>query len=324
MSLKDQLKQIWDVFSVRHVPRGPGYKRDEISELLRNRVLMLYVDVVSGQMPTNPYSLPQNHSSEFWDQMHHTMRHLYGRPVLSQAQVRSPAEDAAAFVERCTTPEFFDFIETSFKIDCSWRVFNEENEFVDAVNEIFRMEGAPYQLTPGVTRGEPNPATTGRFAGGTHIVRVAFPKVVRVEDEVAHTEAVLPALSVLADPAYSGSNDEFRKALDDYRKGDFEDCLVKCGSAFESALKVLCRKNRLPFDEIKDTAGPLLDKVLPHSSLDTGTFKEPLIAIARMRNRLSAAHGGGSKVKIVQRHVAQYALTSTAAAIVLLVHDMGK
>lgn len=43
-----------------------------------------------------------------------------------------------------------------------------------------------------------------------------------------------------------------------------------------------------------------------------------------MRNRLSAAHGGGAKVKAVERHVAQYALTSTAAAIVLLVHDMGR
>jgi hypothetical protein len=42
------------------------------------------------------------------------------------------------------------------------------------------------------------------------------------------------------------------------------------------------------------------------------------------RNRLSAAHGGGSKVRTVERHVAQYALTSTAAAITLLVHDMGK
>jgi hypothetical protein len=34
--------------------------------------------------------------------------------------------------------------------------------------------------------------------------------------------------------------------------------------------------------------------------------------------------GGGSAVRSVDRHVAQYALTATAAAIVLLVRDMGK
>jgi hypothetical protein len=45
--------------------------------------------------------------------------------------------------------------------------------------------------------------------------------------------------------------------------------------------------------------------------------------IATMRNRLSSAHGGGTAVRAVDRHVAQYALTSTAAAVVLLVHDIG-
>ena len=55
-----------------------------------------------------------------------------------------------------------------------------------------------------------------------------------------------------------GVDDEFRKALDDYRKGDTEDCVAKCGSAFESVLKVLCQKNGIPFDANKDTAGPLL------------------------------------------------------------------
>jgi hypothetical protein len=264
----------------------------------------------------NIYSSPENHSHEFFDDMHQAMRHLYGRPVLSQIQADSTREGVAAFIERCAPAEFFDFLDLSFKIDIAWRIFgsSRENEFVDALNEIFRMEDAPYQLTPGVTREEDNPVREGRFSGGRRIIRVAFPRVVRVDDEVAHTEAILPALSVLTDPDYSGANDEVRKALEDYRKGDFEDCLVKCGSAFESVLKVLCRKNGLPLDETKDTAGPLLDRVLPHSWLDTGTFKEPLIAIARLRNRLSAAHGGGSKVRTVPRHVAQYSLTSTAAA----------
>jgi hypothetical protein len=70
----------------------------------------------------------------------------------------------------------------------------------------------------------------------------------------------MPALSVLTDPAYAGGDDEFRKALADYRNGDFEDCLGKCGSAFESVLKVLCQKNHIPHDPDKDAAGPLITK----------------------------------------------------------------
>lgn len=193
------------------------------------------------------------------------------------------------------------------------------NQLVDALNLILRAEKQPFQLTPVVTRRQPHDQS-----GGYATYTVALPNVIRVDDEVAHTEAVLPALSALADPAYAGANDEFRRALDDYRKGDFEDCVGKCGSAFESVLKVLRQKNGIVFDPNADTAGPLLDKVLKKSALDTATFKEPLMAVARMRNRLSSSHGGGSSVKKVERHVAQFALTSTAAAIVLLVHDMGR
>jgi hypothetical protein len=249
---------------------------------------------------------------------------LYGRPILASQQVQSAGEDAVRFVQGCSAEEFFDFIELSFKVQSARRALQDDNDFVDALNEIFRRENAPYQVTPGVVRQEPNPQTKGPMSGGMILRRIAFPKVVRMDDEVPHTEAVLPALSVLSRPEFSSANDEFRKALEDYRKGDFEDCLVKCGSSLESTLKVLCRMNHVTFDPDKDTAGPLLDKLLAKSQLDTGTFKEPLIAIGRMRNRLSAAHGGGSKVKTVPRHVAQYAVTSTAAAIVLLVHDMGK
>lgn len=329
MSLKDQLRQIWDSFSTRKIDRGAGYKPDEVSDRLRTRIVMLYVDVVSGRMSTNQYSVPQDHSSDFWEQIYHALRVLYGRPKLSRFNVRSAAEDAMAFAENGTAKELFDFIETSFKVNSSWRVFGEANEFVEAINEILRMENAPYQLTPMVKVHEPDtspfPGFPGASVRGATVIRtVAYPKVIRVDEEVVHTEAVLPALSVLADPTFSGASDEFRRALDDYRKDDFEDCVAKCGSAFESVLKVLCEKNGIPHDANQDTAGPLLEKVMAKSVLDTGTFKEPLIAVARMRNRLSSSHGGGSKVKTVERHVAQYALTSTAAAIVLLVHDMEK
>jgi len=175
---------------------------------------------------------------------------------LSKTRVHSAIEDVTTFVEHSSAAELFDAIEASFKIDCAGRVFGDENDFVDALNDVFRLEGAPYQLTRGVIRHEPSRATSGPFSGGTLNVRVAYPRVVRVDDQVAHAEAIEPALSALTDPDYAGGNDEFRKALADYRSGDFADCVGKCGSAFESVLKVLCQKNRIPFDPHRDTTGP--------------------------------------------------------------------
>jgi hypothetical protein len=321
MSLTDRLGSIYDTYSRRNQRRGKGYPSDVVETKTRNRILLLIRDVYSGAWNSDPFNRRGDHTDEFWSEIHNHLEHLYGRAKLSnEPRPRSAFEDAFVFATTCGADEFFDFLEGLFKLHCTERMFWDLNELVDAFNMILRSENAPYQLTPTVRREIPN---SGPYGQGTAIVTVALPKVLRVDEEVSHTEAVLPALSILADPAYAGANDEFRKALEDYRKGDFEDCLVKCGSAFESVLKVLCHKNRIAFDPERDTAGPLLDKVLPKSKLDTASFKEPLICIGRMRNRLSTAHGGGAKIKSVERHVAQYAITSTAAAIGLLVHEMG-
>ena len=154
-----------------------------------------------------------------------------------------------------------------FKADSVWRVVFERNDLVDAMNLILRSDKVPFQLTPVVTRREPLPS------GGNSINTIALPKVVRVDDNVAHKEAILPALSLLADVDYGGANDEFRNALDDYRKGDTADCVAKCGSAFESVLKVLYQKNRIGFDPNRDATIRLLDKLLPRSTLDVATFQ---------------------------------------------------
>jgi hypothetical protein len=45
--------------------------------------------------------------------------------------------------------------------------------------------------------------------------------------------------------------------------------------------------------------------------------------VATLRNRLSKAHGAGVQIRNVPRHLAAYALNSTAAAILLLVAEAG-
>jgi hypothetical protein len=317
MSLTDRLGQFFDVFSQRTGVHGAGYKPLTISRDLHGRILLLYGEVVSGRLNPRAWGYTEDHSATFFAQMHQALRLLYGRANLANQRQRTDAEDVMAFTNECTTEQLFDFIDASFKLDAASRIFGDENEFVAALNDIIRRDGAPFQVLPGVTREQPEQHYVS-------IIRVAFPRVVRVDEDIAHTEAIVPALSALADPVYAGADDEFRRALQDYRAGDYTDCLGKCGSAFESVLKVLCKKTGITVQAGKDTAGQLIPPVLAKSTLDAGTFQEPLILVARMRNRLSSSHGGGSSVRTVDQHVAQYALTATAAAIVLLVQDMGK
>ena len=123
---------------------------------------------------------------------------------------------------------------------------------------------------------------------------------------MTHSEAVAPALSVLAAPHFKAANLEFRDALEEYRKSRYSDCLTKCNSAFESVMKALCKRNQWPFDENRATAWILLDSIISHSTLDK-FFRDPLALIATMRNKLSSSHGGGTAVRDVERYVAQYA-----------------
>ena len=141
------------------------------------------------------------------------------------------------------------------------------------------------------------------------------------EDEATRKLALEPALAVLSEPRFEVADEEFRSAMKEYKNGSYADCLVKCGSAFESVLKVICKSNGWSFDET-DTAGQLMRTVVERSSLDS-FFKEPLALIATMRHRMSAAHGGGDRHRAPQRHVARYAVSSVAAAVILLVNAAG-
>ncbi len=319
MSLKERLTGIFDVFSRRTASRVAISKADALSERARRRILLLYRDVVAGEWQANTWSSAGNYTQEFWREIHNALEHLYGRAHLSTKSTQTLVDDAVAFVLKCSTEEFFDFVELSFRVDSAWRIFNDRNDLVEAINELLRIEDAPYQVTRVVTREEPS---SGPFGQGTAIHVVAWPQVVCAEDDVTHSEAVAPTLSVLAAPHFAAANVEFREALDEYRRGHYGDCVTKCGSSFESVLKVVCSRKGWRVDSTKATASTLLTVVLAKSSLD-GFFAQPLTLIATMRNKLSSAHGGGAKVRAVERHVAQYALTSTAAAIVLIVHEVG-
>lgn len=287
MSLKDQLLSIFDSYSVRTKTRGKGYPADTLDEKTRNRILLVIRDLMVGKN-RSPGIQSGDHTATFWEDIHNRLQHLYGRPKLSDNEhERDSFRDGLGFVLSCKPPEFFDFLEQAFRSEVMWRVLHDENELVEAINEIFRSDRTPYQMTPVVKREEPDRGfwPGGIPRGGMVIHTVAYPKVVRVDEEAAHAEAVVPALSALSDPAYGGGNDEFRRALEDYRKGDFEDCLAKCGSAFESVLKVLCHKNAIPFDPKKDALGSLLEKVLVKSALDTVTFKEPVRCVYSFGSR---------------------------------------
>ena len=166
-------------------------------------------------------------------------------------------------------------------------------EFIDDMEETFRECHLPYGVN-----------------------KTPSASIYVAEDEATRKLALEPALAVLAEPRFEVASEEFRSAMNDYRSGNYANCLANCGSSFESVLKVICRSNGWSSSKTA-TAGQLIRTVVEKSSLDS-FFKEPLALIATMRNHLSNVHGGGDEFRAPQRHIARYAVSSTASAIVLI------
>jgi hypothetical protein len=270
-----------------------------LTATFRNRVLMRCRDLFNG--------------TEFWDEIHSKLSYLHGRPQLSTNRHPSLTHDVIAFLADCPDEHFLDFVEFTFRTQDYFHAANRAN-LVEDFNEFLLQDDLPYAVTDFVWIEE----VANRYA--SRILK-AHPQVIRKDSELLYRSALQPALQLLRGADYVGANTEFLEALEDYRKGDYGDCLTKCGSAFESVLKVVCARKKWPH-KATDTASPLLNTVIKNSGLES-FFEQPLILVATIRNKLSKSHGAGLTSRDVSEAKAEYAINATAAAILLLVKESG-
>lgn len=296
--------EIFKVFSRRERPIA-NQPPKPLSKEFRNRVVMLLRNQMHGSF------------EGFLNDLHKPVAYLIGTPRLSPAaDITTHAEDLLNFLFSCKDENFLDVIELIFRSNItgiSW----PDNPLISAFNQFFQVDNLPYHLTGYTTVAYEEINSYGSHQTGYRLTE--YPRIIRKENEVLHNEAIEPALHLLTATTFMSANAEFLKALEDHRKGDFSDCLTKCGSAFESTMKIICEKHAIPFKQT-DSASSLLKAIISNSKLDT-FWEPPLILIATLRNRLSSSHGAGSQAKIVPRHIATYAVNATASAIVLLASE---
>ena len=148
--------------------------------------------------------------------------------------------------------------------------------------------------------------------------------IVRMDSQYVHTEAVLPAISLLQQQGFEGASEEFLNAHKHYREGKNKEAIFEALKAFESTMKSICSMMGWTFPE-NATAKPLID-----ICISNGLIPEPLRGhfgslratlengLPATSNRL-ARHGQGEKRIIVPDHYAAYALHLAATNIVFLV-----
>jgi hypothetical protein len=260
-----------------------------------------------------------DYGAEFWQEI--ARRVLYRTGDMRVAQTPSwqnGTQGIMQYVFNCSGERFLDFLEDIFSVDVFWRVGgvgSHDETIIDELNALLRVDRLPYSVTNFVRETSMN--------GNSYSTRtLAFPKVIMKESEVLHANATAPALELLQRPHFRSANSEYVAALEDYRKADYSDCLTKCGSAFESVLKVICDRKGWSYKQT-DTAKTLITTVISNTTLDS-YFESVLTIIATLRNRMSSAHGAGTAVKEPAAHMAQYALNATASAIILVARETGE
>ena len=332
MSLRDRIAKFHDVFSGRRISQGASKPTKQLDDATRKSIVMLYIDLSKGAFPGGQQSTLPTPFPEFWSEVHSALRYKFSEPVLSKykreqtfpLRDEEKVEDAVAFLRECVTDHFLDFLELSFKIDHPLKYGQNSSQTIEAINQIFQIQGEPYKLTNFVTVESEEegpalgyPASKQKFRV---IKTVSYPQVIFTEDEVVYEEALAPALVSLGRPYFRAANGEFLDGLRHYRTGSYKECLSSCASSLESVLAVICDQKNWPYDK-SATLGDLLDIAVPKMGFEP-VFKESFKIVATMRNRSSSSHGGGSVPRNPDQKLARYAIGHTASIIVMLVDAM--
>jgi Domain of unknown function (DUF7014)/Abortive infection C-terminus len=310
-------KNIFSSFS-RRTPEASRKAAQDIPATTRTRIMRWSGELYRGERPSNIVGRG-DYIMEFWQEVYRRLQYRTGKVHLTPTDNGHDPREAANYVMNCSTAEFLDFLEDIFDNEAFRQVNSGDRNIVDELNTILRQDNLPYTMTHFVS--EEVGIQTGMFKGHTGTQVRSYPKVILKESEILQQEAIAPALQLLAQPHFASANAEFLAALEDFRKGDIGDCLVKCGSSFESVLKVICSKRQWPYKET-DTAGTLIKTVIANTKLES-YFEPLLIGVATIRNKMSTAHGAGTTTKQPARHIAQYALNMTAGAMLMLTQETG-
>jgi hypothetical protein len=212
----------------------------------------------------------------------------------------------------CSNEQAIDFIEAIFQAMSDTAA---AHHLVGAFNRVLTEERIAYELTP---MAETVVKGGGELLGHTvDRVDVTYPVIRRCSD-APQEEATKECLDLLRDPAFKVANEQFLKAHQHYRAGQWNEAIAYCGSAFESAMKAALKKKNVT---VKDnaTAQPLIGACV-EAGVFPQTYENSLIGIANVRNALSdTTHGRTPEKQIVaqQRH-AKHLLYATAANIVFI------
>jgi len=278
---------------------------DDIPQPLRVQIIHIINDLVGDDRSSRTFSL--------FRVIHDILCREYGKFSLldtGDLQNINYIQSVKIFIlQTKDINDFFDAVELSFRV--IYREYQEYREFI-------------YFTNPKITPDEAIEELNCRFREHALGYQYESGEIIRVDSQIIHAEAVKPVLQLLSDPQFQGANEEFLKAHEHYRHGNYKECLNECLKAFESTMKIICNKQGWIFQPT-DPAKTLIkicfqNHLIPIYLQDQfSSLRQSLEGgIPTIRNK-QAAHGQGSQPVNVPQYFAAYQLHLTASTILFLI-----
>lgn len=211
------------------------------------------------------------------------------------------------------------------------------NENLDVVELIFKIINTEGFFKKGVAEKSTNELNI-RFKESAVGYQFLNNEIIRIDSEIIHSEAVVPALRLLNQKDYKGAEAEFLKAHEAYRKGENATAILECNNAFESVMKVIIHKQGWPYDsaenatdsserkaKTKASASGLIkicfeNKLFPDYLQSQLTSLRTLLesSIPTIRNK-NGPHGVGLQTIDIPTSLASFTLHMTASTILFLI-----
>ena len=276
---------------------------------LRRQVIHISQDAIGPFIKNHNYMRADYAGNERWVWIHKTMAKEMGVFDLGDGK-SDPYVQCQQFLLNADTDDALSIIELTF-----WVI---AKIMVD-VNAYGRREQDLEQ-----TAEDAIEELNGRFAEQSFGYRFENEQIVRIDSELLHREATVPAIVLLREEGFGGALDEFMEAHRHYRKGEAKDANVDAFNALESTLKTICDRKNWNYAK-GATATDLMKLVIRQGLIPPelqGQFEHLIKAMQTglppVRHNFGG-HGQGAEPKTVADHLAAYSLHLMAANIVLLI-----
>ena len=299
---------IYDLFSKRQKRlRGEVpdvYCYDDIPKALRVQIIHIIKDAFGENLHGHP-------NPGAYKTVHDILCREYGLFTLEEYANSNFDAICSFLLNNNDCESMLDVIDLCFKLiehydknpnhrGSNYNIKMNSGEAIKELNERFKEHGVGYQ-----------------FESGT---------IIRVDSQFIHSETIKPVLQLLGNKKrFQGANEEFLKAHEHYRNGNYKECLAESLKSFESVMKAICQKQRWTYNQ-NDTASKLIDICFKNGLIPdylqsqfSGLKSILESGVPTLRNKLGG-HGQGTSVITVTQSIAEYALHLTASNILFLLN----